>query len=183
MPLVLTSWAAALAIRPATVPDATDACVRLRALLAGRGLGAVADDAFAAVFAEACFLAAAGLTAAGLTVAGLAAADLVVDFVAALADLEDGAFLDAVAGFLRAGLTDAARLRWLSTMTHSSSVKDEGLLPWALASLAAFSMSLIRFTQEVANRLSDCERAPLSTSVSTTPAAVTFLRRRLKISF
>lgn len=178
MPLVLTSWAAALAIRPATVPDATDACVRLRALLAGRGLGAVAGDAFAAVFAEACFLAAAGLTAAGL-----AAADLAVDFVAALADLEDGAFLDAVAGFLRAGLTDAARLRWLSTMTHSSSVKDEGLLPWALASLAAFSMSLIRFTQEVANRLSDCERAPLSTSVSTTPAAVTFLRRRLKISF
>ena len=178
MPLVLTSWAAALAIRPATVPEATEPCARLRALLAGRGLVAVAEDAFAAVVAEAFFLA-----AAGLAVAGLAAADLAVDFDAALADLEDGAFLDAVAGFLRAGLTDAARLRWLSTMTHSSSVKDEGLLPWALASLAAFSMSLIRFTQEVANRLSDCERAPLSTSVSTTPAAVTFLRRRLKISF
>ena len=178
MPLVVTSWAAALAIRPATVPEATEACARLRALLAGRGLVAVADDAFAAVVAEAFFLAAAGLTPAGLAVAGLA-----VDFDATLADLEDGAFLDAVAGFLRAGLTDAVRLRWLSTITHSSSVNDAGLLPWALASLAAFSMSLIRFTQEVANRLSDCERAPLSTSVSTTPAAVTFLRRRLKISF
>ncbi len=77
----------------------------------------------------------------------------------------------------------AERCRWFRTIAHSASLKDDGLLPWALASFAAFSMSLIRLVQDVAKRLSDWERAPLSTRVSTTPAAVTFLRRRLKISF
>jgi len=173
MPLVLTSCAAALAIRPATVPEATVACVRFRDLLAGRGFAGVGEDVFETAFDEVDFLAAVDLEAVVLE----------ADLDAGLADLVDVTFLDVVADVLRAGLTDAVRLRWLSTITHSSSVNDAGLLPWALASFAAFSMSLIRFTQEVANRLSDCDRAPLSTSVSTTPAAVTFLRRRLKISF
>lgn len=173
MPFVLTSCAAALAIRPATVPEATVACVRLRDLFAGRGVEGVGEDVFATAFDEADFLAA----------VDLATVVLEADLDADLTDLADVTFLDAVADVLRAGLTDADRLRWLRTITHSSSVNDAGLLPWALASFAAFSMSLMRFTQEVANRLSDCERAPLSTSVSTTPAGVTFLRRRLKISF
>ena len=173
MPLVLTSCAAALAIRPATVPEATVACVRFRDLLAGRGFAGVGEDVFETALDAADFLAAVDLEAVVLE----------ADLDAGLADLVDVTFLDVVADVLRAGLTDAVRLRWLSTITHSSSVNDAGLLPWALASFAAFSMSLIRFTQEVANRLSDCDRAPLSTSVSTTPAAVTFLRRRLKISF
>jgi len=178
MPLVLTSCAAALAIRPATVPEATVACVRFRDLLAGRGFAGVGEDVFETAFDEVDFLAAVDLEAVVLEAVVLEA-----DLDAGLADLVDVTFLDVVADVLRAGLTDAVRLRWLSTITHSSSVNDAGLLPWALASFAAFSMSLIRFTQEVANRLSDCDRAPLSTSVSTTPAAVTFLRRRLKISF
>ena len=175
---MLTSCAAALAIRPATVPEATVACVRLRDLFAGRGVAGVGEDVFETAFDPADFLAAVDLEAVVLETVVLEA-----DLDAGLADLVDVTFLDADADVLRAGLTDAVRLRWLSTITHSSSVNDAGLLPWALASFAAFSMSLIRFTQEVANRLSDCDRAPLSTSVSTTPAAVTFLRRRLKISF
>jgi hypothetical protein len=44
-------------------------------------------------------------------------------------------------------------------------------------------MSATRLLQEVAKRLSDWDLAPLSTRVSITPAADTFLRRRLKISF
>ncbi len=75
------------------------------------------------------------------------------------------------------------RLRWLRTMAHSSSLSVEGLSPCVFASFAAFSISLIKFNQEVANRLSDWDFAALSTSVSTTPVVVTFLRRRLKISF
>ena len=93
MPLALTSWAAALAIRPATVPDATDSCVRLRALLAGRGLAVVAEDACAAGFAETDFLAAEDL-AAVLAEADLDEADLVaVALDADLAGLEAEAFL------------------------------------------------------------------------------------------
>ena len=180
---MLTSCAAALAIRPATVPEATVACVRLRDLFAGRGVAGVGEDVFETAFDPADFLAAVDLEAVVLETVVLETVVLEADLDAGLADLVDVTFLDADADVLRAGLTDAVRLRWLSTITHSSSVNDAGLLPWALASFAAFSMSLIRFTQEVANRLSDCDRAPLSTSVSTTPAAVTFLRRRLKISF
>ena len=76
-----------------------------------------------------------------------------------------------------------ARVRWESTKAHSSSLRLAGLAPWAWATRAAFSMSAIRLLQEVAKRLSDWDLAPLSTSVSITPAADTFLRRRLKISF
>merc|ERR1711939_496052 len=82
-----------------------------------------------------------------------------------------------------AGAFLAGRARWLSTMAHSSSLRELGLLPCSSASLAAFSMSAIRFFQEVAKRLSLCDLAALSTRVSTTPAGTTFLRRRLKISF
>jgi hypothetical protein len=76
-----------------------------------------------------------------------------------------------------------ARVRWESTKAHSSSLRLAGLAPWAWATRAAFSMSATRLLQEVANRLSDWDLAPLSTRVSITPAADTFLRRRLKISF
>jgi len=76
-----------------------------------------------------------------------------------------------------------ARVRWESTKAHSSSLRLAGLAPWAWATRAAFSMSATRLVQEVAKRLSDWDLAPLSTRVSITPAADTFLRRRLKISF
>ena len=76
-----------------------------------------------------------------------------------------------------------ARVRWESTKVHSSSLRLAGLAPWAWATRAAFSMSATRLLQEVAKRLSDWDLAPLSTRVSITPAADTFLRRRLKISF
>ena len=89
----------------------------------------------------------------------------------ALADLRDE-----VAGAM-------ARVRWESTKAHSSSLRLAGLAPWAWATRAAFSMSATRLLQEVAKRLSDWDLAPLSTRVSITPAADTFLRRRLKISF
>jgi len=75
------------------------------------------------------------------------------------------------------------RVRWESTKAHSSSLRLAGLAPWAWATRAAFSMSATRLLQEVAKRLSDWDLAPLSTRVSITPAADTFLRRRLKISF
>ncbi|MFN6353795.1 MAG: hypothetical protein ACK40D_13095 [Cyanobacteriota bacterium] len=75
------------------------------------------------------------------------------------------------------------RVRRLSTSAHSSSLREEGLEPWAWATFAARSISAMRFSQDVAKRLSDWDLAPLSSSVSTTPSAVTFLRRRLKISF
>jgi hypothetical protein len=76
-----------------------------------------------------------------------------------------------------------ARVRWESTKAHSSSLRLAGLAPLAWATRAAFSMSATRLLQEVAKRLSDWDLAPLSTRVSITPAADTFLRRRLKISF
>lgn len=79
--------------------------------------------------------------------------------------------------------TAAPRVRWESTKAHSSSLRLAGLAPWAWATRAAFSMSATRLLQEVAKRLSDWDLAPLSTRVSITPAADTFLRRRLKISF
>lgn len=75
------------------------------------------------------------------------------------------------------------RVRWESTKAHSSSLRLAGLAPLAWATRAAFSMSATRLVQEVAKRLSDWDLAPLSTRVSITPAADTFLRRRLKISF
>lgn len=91
--------------------------------------------------------------------------------------------LRALAAALRAGAGAADRVRWESTRAHSSSLRLAGLAPWAWATRAAFSMSATRLVQEVAKRLSDWDLAPLSTRVSITPAAVTFLRRRLKISF
>ena len=89
----------------------------------------------------------------------------------------------ALAAALRAGADATDRVRWESTRAHSSSQRLAGLAPLAWATRAAFSMSATRLVQEVAKRLSDWDLAPLSTSVSITPAAVTFLRRRLKISF
>lgn len=47
------------------------------------------------------------------------------------------------------------RVRWLSTRAHSSSLKDEGLEPWDWATFAALSISAMRFSHDVANRLSD----------------------------
>jgi hypothetical protein len=113
-------------------------------------------------------------TAFGLAAAaGLTAAVVAVPRAAALARLLRP--LGAAAA--------AERLRWESTIAHSASVRLAGLAPWASATLAAFSMSAIRFAQEAAKRLSEWDLAPLSIRVSITPAAETFLRRRLKISF
>jgi hypothetical protein len=98
-------------------------------------------------------------------------------------DLVPPADLEAPAAFAPAAGLAAVRARWASTITHSLSLSEEGLAPWALAIVAAFSMSAIRFFQEVAKRLSYRDFAPLSTRVSMTPAGETFLRRRLKISF
>ena len=76
-----------------------------------------------------------------------------------------------------------ARVRCANTNAHSASLRLAGLAPWVWATLAAFSISAIRLFQEVANRLSDWDLAPLSIRVSITPSALTFLRRRWKISF
>jgi len=89
----------------------------------------------------------------------------------------------ALATAVRGAAGPTTRVRWESTRDHSSSLRLAGLAPWAWATRAAFSMSATRLVQEVAKRLSDWDLAPLSTRVSITPAAVTFLRRRLKISF
>jgi len=139
------------------------------------------------------FAAVLGLAAA----AGLAALDVLVTAIALAADFRWGVATDlaaAVVAFAEAlgwvrperGLgaaAVAARLRCDRTIAHSASLRLAGLAPWASATLAAFSMSAIRLFQEVAKRLSDWDLAPLSTRVSITPAAETFLRRRLKISF
>ena len=138
---------------------------RLLDLAAVAGLAAAIDLAAAAVGLAAAFslAAAVGLTAAVVAVPRAAAfARLLRPLVAAAA---------------------AERLRWESTIAHSASLRLAGLAPWASATLAAFSMSAIRFFQEVAKRMSECDLAPLSMRVSITPAAETFLRRRLKISF
>jgi hypothetical protein len=75
------------------------------------------------------------------------------------------------------------RVRCAKTSAHSASLRLAGLAPWVWATLAAFSMSATRFCQEAAKRLSDWDLAPLSIRVSITPSALTFLRRRWKISF
>ena len=163
--------------------------VALRARLAGLGLR-VADVvvveadlrtvlalAFELVFVLVLALALVAGLAVLATLATALAAVAVEAFVFA------AAFVRLRGADLEAEPSLAERCRWFRTIAHSASLNDDGLLPWALASFAAFSMSLIRLVQDVAKRLSDWERAPLSTRVSTTPAAVTFLRRRLKISF
>ena len=75
------------------------------------------------------------------------------------------------------------RVRCAKTSAHSASLRLAGLAPWVWATLAAFSISATRFCQEAAKRLSDWDLAPLSIRVSITPSALTFLRRRWKISF
>ena len=137
-------------MRPATDPDADD-LVALRARRAERGLLAVLTVVDVVVV----FLAA-------LVVAGLRDADFFTEVLATAAFAAGALAVEAftaarflAAGFLAAGFLAACflaadwraglpvdwRLRWLNTITHSSSLSEEGLLPWALASLAAFSMS------------------------------------------
>ena len=130
----------------------------------------------------------AGLAAAVDLAAGVAVGLAAAFSLAAAAGLTAAAAVPRAAAFARllrpVGAAAAAeRLRWESTIAHSASLRLAGLAPWASATLAAFSMSAIRFFQEVAKRLSECDLAPLSIRVSITPAAETFLRRRLKISF
>ena len=156
----------ALAVGLAVLADAVAAALRERPGEAGLAVGCrrLLDLAAAGNLA----------TALGLAVAaGLSAATVAVPRAATLARLLRP--LGAAAA--------AERLRWESTMAHSASLRLAGLAPWASATLAAFSMSAIKFCQEVAKRLSEWDLAPLSSRVSITPAAVTFLRRRLKISF
>ena len=111
-------------------------------------------------------------------VRGLAAALVVVDLLRL--------------GLVRLGLVrpfglsaspSPVRVRWAKTSAHSASLRLAGLAPWVWATLAAFSISATRFCQEAAKRLSDWDLAPLSIRVSITPSALTFLRRRWKISF
>ena len=128
-------------MRPATEPEDDDLVALLRARRAARGLLAVLTDVDVVVV----FLAARGVLdlrvavffTAALATEAFVAGDLAVEVFTAARFL--------AAGFLaadwRAGLPVDWRLRWLNTITHSSSVSEDGLLPWALASLAAFSMS------------------------------------------
>ena len=111
-------------------------------------------------------------------VRGLAAALVVVDLLRL--------------GLVRLGLVrpfglsaspSPVRVRCAKTSAHSASLRLAGLAPWVWATLAAFSISATRFCQEAAKRLSDWDLAPLSIRVSITPSALTFLRRRWKISF
>ena len=130
----------------------------------------------------------AGLAAAVDLAAGVAVGLAAAFSLAAAAGLTAAAAVPRAAAFARllrplGAAAAAERLRWESTIAHSASLRLAGLAPWASATLAAFSMSAIRFFQEVAKRLSECDLAPLSIRVSITPAAETFLRRRLKISF
>jgi hypothetical protein len=145
---------------------------------------ALAAAGLAAADLATTFFAGAAFAAAGFAAAGFAVVDLVAaGFAAALGRAAGLAAVLLVLLLLRRGLLRSGRVRWLNTRAHSSSERLAGLPPWASATLAAFSMSETRFFQEVANRLSLWDLAPLSTRVSTTPAGVTFLRRRLKISF
>ena len=138
-------------MRPATDPADDDWAVVLRARRAERGLLAVLTVADVVVV----FLAA--LVVVGLRAAGFFTEALATEAFAAGAFAVE-AFTAArflAAGFLAAGFLAAVflaadgrpglpvdwRLRWLNTITHSSSLNEEGLLPWALASLAALSMS------------------------------------------
>ena len=106
-------------------------------------------------------------------VRGLAAALVVVDLLR----------LGLVRPFGLSASPSPVRVRWAKTSAHSASLRLAGLAPWVWATLAAFSMSATRFCQEAAKRLSDWDLAPLSIRVSITPSALTFLRRRWKISF
>ena len=106
-------------------------------------------------------------------VRGLAAALVVVDLLR----------LALVRPFGLSASPTPVRVRWAKTSAHSASLRLAGLAPWVWATLAAFSISATRFCQEAAKRLSDWDLAPLSIRVSITPSALTFLRRRWKISF
>lgn len=106
-------------------------------------------------------------------VRGLAAALVVVDLLR----------LGLVRPFGLSASPSPVRVRWAKTSAHSASLRLAGLAPWVWATLAAFSISATRFCQEAAKRLSDWDLAPLSIRVSITPSALTFLRRRWKISF
>jgi len=142
-------------------------------------------EAFAAGLALAVLLTAAvgalGSWAAALAAAGSMAAAL--SPLARVLTLGFGPLAWARPDRPLAAVVVTARVRWESTKAHSSSLRLAGLAPLAWATRAAFSMSATRLLQEVAKRLSDWDLAPLSTRVSITPAADTFLRRRLKISF
>ena len=138
-------------MRPAADPTDAD-LVALRALRAGRDLPADATDAVVladVVFAGALLAAAtfevlvfaaflvarAAVVLAAVVLAAVVLAAVLRDAAAFAAD-----FVMAVrclAADWRAGFAAAWRLRWLSTITHSSSVSEDGLLP------CAFALSLI----------------------------------------
>jgi hypothetical protein len=116
-------------------------------------------------------------------VRGLAAALVVVDLLR-LGLVRLGLVrLGLVRPFGLSASPSPVRVRWAKTSAHSASLRLAGLAPWVWATLAAFSISATRFCQEAAKRLSDWDLAPLSIRVSITPSALTFLRRRWKISF
>ena len=159
----------------------------------GAGTGAAKANALAVAFALVVAALLRDEVALALEDVELTAAELLADFA--------GAALRAVRGLAAAlvvvdlgrlalvrllGLSASlrtVRVRCAKTSAHSASLRLAGLAPWVWATLAAFSMSAIRFFQEAAKRLSDWDLAPLSIRVSITPSALTFLRRRWKISF
>ena len=116
-------------MRPATEPAAADDLLVLRARRAERGLPAVLTDVDAVV----AFLAAlvvvafrvAGFLAEALVAVALAVGALAAEVFTATRFL---AVVFLAAG-LRAVLPEVWRFRWLRTITHSSSVSEEGLLP------------------------------------------------------
>lgn len=177
---LLAAELAAVRLRPTDVLRPDGAALALAAGFAFAAGLALAGLALLAARLVRAFGAAAGRSTMSVVEAALAADGRRRDRAGAAA-------LALAAGrALRAGVAAGAlgeRVRWDKTRAHSSSLRLEGLEPWVWATFAAFSISAIRFVQEVAKRLSDWDLAPLSRRVATTPSAVTFLRRRLKISF
>lgn len=165
----------------------------LTSATSGAGTGAAKARALALAFA---LLLAALLrdeVALALEEVELTGAELLADLAGAALRLVRGlAAALVVVDLLRLGLVrpfglsaspTPVRVRWAKTSAHSASLRLAGLAPWVWATLAAFSISATRFCQEAAKRLSDWDLAPLSIRVSITPSALTFLRRRWKISF
>ena len=161
---LLLNRPAALAMRVATDVVAVSVLVFL-ARFAGRGLRAAADVVVDVAALRTVLAALAPAFAAGALIdlvalfafpAATGFAAVFATVLAAVLGLAEEARFAALAWVVDLTLPSAAaRWRWLSTIAHSASVSDEGLLPWALASFAAFSMSLIKLVQDVEKRLSD----------------------------
>ncbi len=165
----------------------------LTSATSGAGTGAAKARALALAFALLLAVLLRDEVALALEEVELTGAELLADLAGAALRLVRGlAAALVVVDLLRLGLVrpfglsaspTPVRVRCAKTSAHSASLRLAGLAPWVWATLAAFSISATRFCQEAAKRLSDWDLAPLSIRVSITPSALTFLRRRWKISF